>query len=132
VAARQAAADLKKEQSACAAEQDAARAALEAARQALQAEKAAHTDAAAAWSRQEQATLIELATLRERAGGAGQRVNDLVSQLQRQQEQAEREMAQLRESQAATAAALRQLEARREADTEKTPPGRATRSKRSE
>jgi hypothetical protein len=109
----------------------AARAALEAARQALESEKAVHAEAAAAWSRQEQATQVELATLRERAGGAEQRVTDLTSQLQRQQEQAVRELAQLRESQAATAAALRQLEARRETDVSKTPSGRSPRSKKS-
>jgi hypothetical protein len=131
VAARQAAADLKKEQSARTADQDAARAALEAAREALQAKKAAHTEAASAWSRQEQATQVELATLRERAGAAEQRAGDLALQLQRQQAQAEREMAHLRESQAATAAALRQLEVRQEADAEKTPPGRAPRGKKS-
>ncbi|WP_088952496.1 hypothetical protein [Variovorax sp. HW608] len=72
-----------------------------------------------------------MATLRERVSAAEQRAGDLASQLQRQQEQAEREMAQLRESQAATAAALRQLEARQEADTEKTPPGRPPRGKKS-
>ena len=44
----------------------------------------------------------------------------LASQLQRQSEQSEREIAQLRESQAATAAALRHLETRRE-DDEKPP-----------
>ncbi|SCK09578.1 hypothetical protein VAR608DRAFT_0356 [Variovorax sp. HW608] len=112
VAARQAVADLAKEHKARAADQEAARGALEAARQTLQAEKAAHAEAAAAWSRQEHATLVELATLRERAGAAEQRAGDLASQLQHQQAQAEREMAQLRESQAATAAALRQIEAR--------------------
>ena len=130
VAARQAVADLKKEQSARSAEQDASRAALEAARQALQAEKAARTDAAASWSRQEQATQIELATLRERAGAAEQRAGDLASQLMHQQAQVEREMAQLRESHAATAAALRQLEARQEVDTGKKSSGRPPRGKK--
>ena len=52
-----------------------------------------------------QSVQIELATQRERA-------TDLVSQLKHQQGQNEREIAQLRESQAATAAALRQIEAR--------------------
>ena len=127
VAARQAATDLAKEQKARAADLEAARAAQEAGKQALQEEKAAHRDAAAAWSRQEQEGKVELATLRERAAGAEQRANDLAAQLQRQQGQAEREIAQLRESHAETAAALRQLEAR-SAESEK-PPGRATRAK---
>ena len=66
--ARQAAAELVKEQKARAADQDAARTAQAAAQQALQAEKSAHRDAAAAWSRKEQGQ-VELATLRERAAG---------------------------------------------------------------
>jgi len=69
------------------ADQEAARGVLETARQALQAEKAAHAEAAAVWSRREQTTQIELATLRERAGAAEQRAGDLASPLQRQQEQ---------------------------------------------
>ena len=113
VAARQAAADLAKVQKTRVADLEAARSAQEAASQALQSEKAAHRDAAAAWSRKEQAIQVELATLRERATGAEHRATDLAAQLQRQQKQAEREIAQLRESQAATAAALRLLEARR-------------------
>jgi len=59
-----------------------------------------------------QSVQIELATQRERATAAEQRATDLVSQLKHQQGQNEREIAQLRESQAATAAALRQIEAR--------------------
>jgi hypothetical protein len=121
VAARQVAADLGKEQKARAADQEAARSTLVAAEQALQAEKAAHREAAAAWSRQEQEGLVERATLRERAAGAEQRASDLAGQLQRQQEQAEREIAQLRDSQAATAAALRQLEAHRDGNGEAKP-----------
>lgn len=113
VAVRQAAADLAKEQKTRVADLEAARSAQEAASRALQAEKAAHRDDAAAWSRKEQVIQVELATLRERATGAEHRATDLAAQLQRQQQQAEREIAQLRESQAATAAALRQLEARR-------------------
>jgi hypothetical protein len=109
VAARQAAADLAKEQKARAADLESARVAQEAAKQALQVEKAAQSNAAADWSRQQQEIQVELATLRERAAGAEQRAGDLTAQLQRQQGQAEREIAQLRESQAATAAALRQL-----------------------
>jgi hypothetical protein len=87
------------------------RTALGASQQALQDEKAAHRDAAATWSREHQAAQVELATLRERAAGAEQRATDLATQLQRQQEQSEREIAQLRESQAAAAAAMRQLQA---------------------
>jgi hypothetical protein len=51
-----------------------------------------------------------------KATAAEQRATDLASQLQRQQAQHEREIAQLRESQAATAAALRQLETRSKSD----------------
>jgi len=116
MAARQANADLAKEQKIRVADMEAARSAQETAKQALQDEKASHRDAAAAWARQHQEVQIELATLRERAAGAEQRANDLASQLQRQQAQSEREIAQLRESQAATAATLRQVEARRKSD----------------
>jgi chromosome segregation ATPase len=112
VMARQAAADLAKEQKAHAADLEAARGAQEAARQALQVEKAAHRDAAAAWSRQEREVQVALATLRERAAGAEQRAVDLADRLRRQEEQAEREISQLHEGQAATASALRQLEDR--------------------
>ena len=58
----------------------------------------------AAWKAQ-----LRLATLRERAAGAEQRAVDLAAHLQRQLEQSEREIAHLRESQAAPAAVLRQL-----------------------
>ncbi|WP_436307867.1 DNA-binding protein [Variovorax sp. LjRoot290] len=101
MATRQATAELAREQKARAADLEIARSAQEAAKH-----------AAAAWSQQHQELQLELATLRERAAGADQRATDLVSQLQRQQEQSDREIAQLRESHAATAAALRQLEAR--------------------
>ena len=67
---------------------------------------------AASASKELQSVQIELATQRERATAAEQRATDLVSQLKHQQGQNEREIAQLRESQAATAAALRQIEAR--------------------
>ena len=116
VAARQAAADLAKEQKARAADQDAERTAQAAAQQALQVEKAAHRNAVADWSRQQLEIQIELATLRERAAGAEHRATDLDAQLQRQQEQSEREIAQLRVSQTATAVALRRLEVRQKAD----------------
>ncbi len=56
---------------------------------------------------------MERATLRERAAGVEHHATDLASQLQRLHEQSEREIAQLRESQAAAAALLRRLEARR-------------------
>lgn len=105
--------DLAKEQKAHVNDLAAARSVQEAATQALQVEKVAHQDAAAAWSRQQQEMQVELATLRERAAGVEHRATDLASQLQRLHEQSEREIAQLRESQAATAALLRQLEARR-------------------
>ncbi|MGJ7512708.1 DNA-binding protein [Variovorax sp. GT1P44] len=114
VAARQAASDLAKEQKARAVDLDAARESREAATQALRAEKAAHRDAATTWSRQQQQAQIELVTFREKAAGAERRATDLAAQLQRQQERAEREIAQLRESQAATAAALRRIEAQAE------------------
>ncbi|MDM0066785.1 DNA-binding protein [Variovorax sp. J31P207] len=108
VAARQAAADLAKEQKARAADLDAARAAQAAAQQALQAEKAAHRDAAAAWSRQQQESQVELATLRERATGADQRATDLALRLEHLQAQSEREIAFLRESHALSKTALSQ------------------------
>ncbi|MDM0030458.1 DNA-binding protein [Variovorax saccharolyticus] len=112
VAARQAAADLTKEQKARAADHEAARSAQAAAEQALQAEKTAHREAAAVWSKEQQEMRVELATLRERASGAEQRAADLGERLRRQEEQAERESARLREEQATTAATLRQLETR--------------------
>ena len=124
---RQANVELAMEQKARAAGLDGARGAQEAARQALQAAKSAHRDAEGTWSRQVQEVQIELATQRERTTGADLRATDLASQLQRQQEQSEREISQLRESLAATAAALRQLEAR--GNDGKTPP--AARLKRS-
>ncbi|RZL95797.1 MAG: hypothetical protein EOP82_01995 [Variovorax sp.] len=131
VAVRQAVADLAKEQKVRATDLEAARSAQEAATQAFQVEKAAHREAAAAWSSQQQEIHVELATLRERAAGAEQRATDLAIQLQRQQEQAEREIAQLRESQATTAAALRQLEARRaEGDEKPGSGGRVPRGKK--
>lgn len=111
VAARQAAADLAKEQKAHMADLEAARNTQEAAKQALQVEKAAHRDAAAAWSSQKQEIQLELATLRERAAAAEHRATDLSFQLHRHQEQSEREISQLRENQATTAAALRRIEA---------------------
>ncbi|KWT97687.1 MULTISPECIES: DNA-binding protein [unclassified Variovorax] len=129
VAAGQAAAELAKEQKARAAEHEAARSALAAAEQALQAEKSAHREAAAGWSRHEQEGKVELAMLRERAAGAEHRANDLAAQLQRHQDQAEREIAQLRESQAATTAALRQIEAR-SAENNKSPTGRTSRARK--
>jgi hypothetical protein len=117
VAARQAAADLVKEQKARAADHEAARTAHAAAEQALQAEKAAHREAAAAWSLEQQEMRIDLATLRERGAAAEQRAADLGDRLRHREEQAEREIARLREEQATTATALRQLEAgRAEAD----------------
>ena len=76
VAARQAAAELAKEQKARTADLDAARTAQAAAQQALQAEKSAHRDSAVAWSRKEQEGQVELATPpRARRGGraAGRR-----------------------------------------------------------
>ncbi|VTU42033.1 DNA-binding protein [Variovorax sp. RA8] len=131
VAARQAAADLAKEQKARAADQEAARTALAAAEQALQAEKAAHGEAAAAWSREQQEMRVELATLRERAAGAEQRAADSGDRLRRQEEQAEREIARLRAEQVTTVAALRQLESSRPEDGEKkSQSGRAARSRK--
>ncbi|MGJ7512048.1 DNA-binding protein [Variovorax sp. GT1P44] len=130
VAARQAATDLAKAQKSNAVDLEAARGAEQAARQALQAEKAAHSDAVATWSRKQQEVQVELATLRERAAGAEQRATDLAAQLQHQQQQSERESAQLRESQEATAAALRQLEARRALANKKPQTSRAAKSRR--
>ena len=111
VAARQAAADLAKEQKARAADHEAARVTQATAEQALHAEKAVHREAAAAWSREQQEMRVELATLRERAAGAEQRAVDLAERLRRQEEHAEREIARLRVEQATTVAALRQFEA---------------------
>lgn len=54
---------------------------------------------------------MELATFRERATGAEQRAADLGHRLRRQEEQAEREIARLREEQATAVAALPHLEA---------------------
>lgn len=126
VAARQAVAGLANEQKARLSEAEAARTALGASQQALQDETAAHRDAATTWSREHQASQVELATLRERAAGFEQRATDLASQLQHLQMQSEREIAQLRESHASTVAALRQLEARREETGEKSQAARTT------
>ena len=65
---------------------------------------------------------VELATLRERAAGAEQRAADLGDRLRHQEEQAEREITQLREEHAATVAVLRQSEAGRAKGSE--PPAR--------
>jgi hypothetical protein len=73
-------------------------------------EKSARRQADANAAHTLQNAQIELATLRERAAAADKRVSDLVSQLQRQQQHAEREISQIRESQATTAAVLRQIE----------------------
>lgn len=118
VVARQAATDLAKELKAHTADLAAARTAQAAAEQARQAEKAAHREAAATWSNEQQEMRVELATLRERAAGAEQRAADLGERLRRQESQAEREIARLREDQATTVAAQRQLQARR---TERRP-----------
>jgi hypothetical protein len=112
LATRQAHAELAKEQKARAADAEAARRAVLAAQQALHEEKTAHRKAESEGSRQIQALQLELATQGERAAATSQRANDLDSQLQHQQAQHEREIAQLRESQAATTAVLRQIEAR--------------------
>ncbi|MDM0078110.1 DNA-binding protein [Variovorax sp. J2P1-59] len=131
VAARQAAADIAKEQKVRTEEREAARAALTATEQALQNQKAAHRDAAAAWLREQQEIRVDLATLRERAAGAEQRAADLGDRLRRQEEQAAQEIERLRESQEATTAALRQFEAsRREDDVKKPQVGRAARSRK--
>ena len=126
VASKQASADLEKEKKARAAEHEAARAAQAAAEQALQAVKAAHREEVAAWSSERQEMRIELATLRERAAGAEQRAADLGERLRRLEEQAEREIARLREEQATTVAALRQFEGSRTEDGEKKPAGGRT------
>jgi hypothetical protein len=112
MATRQANTELAKEQRARVAEADAARAVLDATQRALQDENIAHRDAATTWASQLQEATVELATLRERAAGAEQRATDLASQITRLQEQSERDISQLREGQAVTVAALRQLEAR--------------------
>jgi hypothetical protein len=69
-------------------------------------------EAVATAARQIKDVEVELATMRERAAAAEQRSADLASQLQRLSTTPEREISQLRESQAATAAVLRQFEAR--------------------
>ena len=127
VAIRQANVELKKEQKARAADLEAAGGAQDAAQQALQAEKLAHRDAAATRSLQLQEVQLDLATQRERAAGAERRATDLASQLQRQQEQFEREISQLRDSHAATSAALRHLQGQPKAN-ETPPPSRARKS----
>ena len=106
---RQATADLAKEQQARFADAEAARTALSTTQQALQDEQTAHRDEAAAWSRQYQEAQVELAILRERGAGVEQRAIDLASQLQRHLDQSEREIKHLRDSHAATAAAMRKL-----------------------
>jgi len=127
MATRLANAELAKEQKARVAEADAARTVLDATQQALQDEKAAHRHAAVTWSRQQQEAQVELATLRERAAGAEQRATDLASQLQRKQEQSERDISRLRDSHAATSAALRHLKGHAKGN-ETPPPSRARKS----
>ena len=117
---RQAAAELAKEQNARTADAEAARTVLGATQQALRDEKSSGRDAAETWARQHQAAQVELAVLRERAASAEQRTTDLASQLQRHQEQSEREIAHLRESLAATVATPRRLESRHK-ESEKAP-----------
>jgi hypothetical protein len=108
MAARQSSAELAREQKARVADEGAGSTLL-AVRQSLHEEKTTRREAETDASKRLQSVQIELATQRERAAGAEQRTCDLASQLKRQQEQYEREIAQLRESQAATAAALRQI-----------------------
>jgi hypothetical protein len=127
MATRQANTELDKEQKARLAEADAARNVRDATQQALQDEKAAHRHAADTWSRQQQEAQVELATLRERAAGAEQRATDLASQLQRKQEQSERDISRLRDSHAATSAALRHLKGHAKGN-ETPPPSRARKS----
>jgi hypothetical protein len=116
-----AAAELAKAQKARASDAESSRTALHAIQQALHEEQTAHREAVAIAARQLKDTEVELATLRERTAGAEERVNDLAKQLQRQQQQAEREIAQLKESQASTVAVLRHLEASENRDSsEKT------------
>src|SRR4051794_31644742 len=110
MATPQANAELTKKWKARTADSEAARTALLAAQHSLHEEKTSRRDAEAQDERQLKEVEIELATQRERATGAEQRASDLASQLQRQQVQAEREIAQLREAHAATTAALRQVQ----------------------
>jgi len=118
LATAHAVAELARVQKAHAAAAEAARTALLSAQQALHQEQGTRREVEAAAAQQVQALQIELATWRERAASADARGQDLAAQLQRQGEQAEREITRLRESQAATAAALHQLENR-----QKTSPG---------
>jgi hypothetical protein len=124
MATNQATADLAKVQKARAAEAEAARTALLLAQQALDEEKTARREAEASALRALQSVQIELATRRERAAASEQRAADLGAQLKRQEQQAEREIAQLRESHAATAAALRQIEPRVQETSKPRPPAR--------
>jgi hypothetical protein len=116
MATRQVAAELAKEQKARAADLDAARALQASSQRALQDEQSARRADAADRTRQLQEAQLELATQRERTHGAEQPTADLDALLQRQAAQSEREIARLRESQAATAAALRELEIGRKAE----------------
>jgi hypothetical protein len=127
MATRHANAELTKEQKARAADLEAGREAMASSRQEAQDLKAAHRHAAITWSRQQQEAQVELATLRERAAGAEQRTTDLASQLERQQEQSEREISQLRDSHATTSAALRHLQDHAKGN-ETPPPSRARKS----
>jgi hypothetical protein len=86
------------------------------AQQGLLDEQSTRREEAAGLSRQLQEAQVELATQRERTAGAERRAADLTAQLQRQTQQSEREIAQLRESQAAAMIALRELEVRRMGD----------------
>ena len=114
MATAKAVAELAKVQKAHGADAEVASTALLAVQQALHQEQGTRRELEAAAAQQAQALQIELATWRERAASADARAQDLATQLQRHGEQSEREITQLRESQATTAAALRQLESRQQ------------------
>ncbi|KWT97664.1 MULTISPECIES: DNA-binding protein [unclassified Variovorax] len=124
MAARQASAELAKEQKAHAAHVESAHAASTAAQQALHKATASHNTAVAAWSSRLQEAQVELATLRERAASTELRATDLGALLERLQAQSEHEIAALQDSHAATKAALRRLESQR-AGGERSATGRS-------
>jgi hypothetical protein len=129
MATNQASTELAKVQKARAADAEAARTALLSSQQALNDEKTARREAEASASGALQSAQIELATQRERATASEQRAADLGSQLKRQEQQAERGIAQLRESHAATAAALRRIDASEHEPSQQGPRARKTTKK---
>jgi chromosome segregation ATPase len=122
---RQAQVELEKANKSRAAEQEATKAA----QVALLELESTHRSAEADWARRHHASSLELAEQRERTNIAEQRVADLATHLHRQQEQSERQIAQMREN-LSVASALLQRKQRAVATVSSTEPPGKSRSKK--